>query len=222
MPDDIVSVRGLVDSEFGTPLRRFYGVLDSYYPEEQKFGTVVVLHFKDVEVADFEDGRPGSVEPYNFPIATISIKLSNKKKSGWGVFGDSLAELLPPDQDIKDCVGKRMGLFMEEGHVYGQDRQTGDDLVGNPWHAFELEGRAVSPSGAAMPTAKDRAKELLTEKGGKTRAEFNKAAYADPLIRKDTALQRSITDKSFINSLVQLGEVAEDENGVFQRQSDRP
>lgn len=209
MGENIVTVRGLVDSEFGTPLREFKGNLKEYYPEERQYGdkgstTVVILNFTDVEVIR-------SVEPYNFPIATISIKLSNKKRSGWGIFADSLAELLPPDADIKDCIGKMLTLKMEEGHVYGQDRTTGDDMVGNPWHVIEVEGG--SAVGAPLPNAKDRAKELLI---GKTKADFNKAAYADPIIRKDTALQRAITDKSFINSLIQLGEVEEDENGVFK------
>ena len=206
MPDDIVSVRGLVDSEFGTPLREFKGRLQEYYPEESQFGTQVVLNFTDVEAIR-------TVEPYVFPIASIRIKLSNKKRSGWGIFGDSLAELLQPDLDIKDCINKMMHLEMEEGHIYGQDRNTGEDLVGNPWKVVELEGAVAGAGGVALPTAADRAKELLI---GKTRAEFNKAAYADPIIRKDTALQRAITDKSFINSLVQLKEIVEDENGVFQ------
>lgn len=206
MPDDIISVRGLVDSEFGTPLREFKGRLKEYYPEDSQYGTQVILNFTDIEVVR-------SAEPYNFPIATLRIKLSNKKRSGWGIFGDSLAELLPPDQDIKDCVGKMMTLVMEEGHVYGQDRNTGEDLIGNPWKVIELEG-ALAAGGVALPTAANRALELLI---GKTRAEFNKAAYADPIIRKDTALQRAITDKSFINAQVQLGAVVEDENGVFQK-----
>lgn len=204
MAEDIVSVRGLVDSEFGTPLREFKGRLKEYYPEERKFGAVVVLNFVGVEVIR-------SVEPYNWPTASLAIKLSKSKRSGWGVFGDSLAELLPEDQDIKDTIDKEYHMEMEEGHVYGQDRTTGEDMVGNPWHVIGLEG--ATATGATVPTAKDRAKELLI---GKTRAEFNKAAYADPLIRKDTALQRAITDKSYINSLVQLGEIVEDENGTFQ------
>lgn len=205
MTEDLVSVRGLVDSEFGgTPLRKFTGVLDSYYPEDRTFGTQVILNFKDVEVLE-------SVEPYNFPTATISIKLSNKKNSGWGVFSESVAALLPEDQDIKDCIGKRIGMEMEVGHEYGTDRQTGEPMLGNPWKVFELEGVVA---GAKVTTATDRAKELLA---GKTRAEFNKAAYADPIIRKDTALQRAITDKSFINSLIQLGEFTEDENGVISK-----
>jgi len=205
MPDpEIISVRNLVDTEFGTPLREFKGRLKEYYPEEQRYGTFVILNFIDLEVLR-------SAEPYNFPIASLSIKLSNRKRSGWGIFGDTLAALLPEDQDIKDCVNRMMHLEMEEGHVYGQDRTTGEDMVGNPWHVLDIEGGAAP--GVALTSAKDRATELLI---GKTRAEFNKAAYADPIIRKDTALQRAITDKSFINSLLQLGTVMEDENGVFQ------
>jgi hypothetical protein len=206
-PVDVnVSVRGLVDSDMGTPLREFKGKLDSYYPETRQFGTVVVLNYKDVEVIK-------AIEPYNFPIATLAIKLSNRKKSGWGIFGDSLALLLPPDQDIKDCVGKVMRLrMMEEGFEYGQDRNTGEKMIGYPWQVKELEGTSTSVGGAIQST-KDIAKSLLI---GKTRAEFNKAAYSHPEIRKDVPLQRSITDKSFINALVQLGEVVEDENGVFQ------
>ena len=203
MLENPVSVRGLIDSDFGTPLRRFYGVLDSFYPEDRQYGTMVILNFKDVEVVE-------SAEPYNFPTATCAIKLSNKKRSAWGIFAESLAELLSDGQDIKDCIGKKLGLFMEEGHIYGEDRITGEDMVGNPWHVFEAEG--VTARAEAVGSAKDRAKELLI---GKTRAEFNKAAYADTLIRKDTALQRAITDKSFITSLIQLGEIEEDENGVF-------
>lgn len=201
---DLISVRGLRDSEFGTPLRDFSGVLDSYYPDDRKFGTFVVLSFKDVEVIK-------SDEPYNFPIAQVAIKLSGTKNSAWGIFAESLAVFLKEEEDFKDCVGRRMGLRMEIGHVYGKDRESQEDMVGNPWTVYELEGAAAS--GIVLPTAADRALELLI---GKTRAEFNKAAYADPIIRKDTALQRAITDKSFINSQLQLGKVVEDENGVFQ------
>ena len=52
---------------------------------------------------------------------------------------------------------------------------------------------------------------------GKTKAAFNKWAFADPRIRKDAALQRSISDKSFITSLIQLGKVVEDGDGIFQK-----
>lgn len=200
------TTRGLVDSEIGTPLREFSGILDAIYPEERKFGDVNVMNFRDVEVKE-------SVEPYNFPTATIAIKVSNLKGSGWGVFGESLNLLIPEDEDISDCVGKRLNLKMEVGHVYGKTKE-GIDMVGNPWTVTEVEGEAAPAAGGkGKSSATDKAKTLII---GKTRAEFNKDAFADSAIRKDAALTRAITDKSFINAMIELGEVVEDENGVFQ------
>lgn len=201
---ELISIRNLQAREAGTPLRDISGVLDSYYPDERQFGTVVVLNLKDLEVKK-------SVEPYHFPTAQISIKLSNKENSGWGVFSQSLAKLIPESQDIKDCVGKRMSMRMLEGHEYGTDRITGDKMIGNPWEVYEVGGVVA---GAKATTAVDEARKLLD---GKTRAEFNKEAYANPIIRKDAVFQRAITDKSFINSMLQLEEFEEDENGVFHQ-----
>lgn len=203
MNEDPISVRNLTDSTFGTPLREFKGTLESYHPEEQKYGTFVILNFKDIEVVR-------ATEPYNFPTAIISIKLSNKKRSGWGILSDSLASHLASDEDIKDAIGREWHMVMKEGHVYGQDRNSGEDMIGNPWQCVALDGA----SGAvALQSAAEVARQLII---GKTRAEFNKAAYADPVIRKDSELQRAITNKSFITGLVTAGEIVEDENGVFQ------
>jgi len=197
------SVRGLIDSEFQTPLRKFTGILDSFYREERQYSTVVVLNFKGLEVIR-------STEPYILPIAQISIKESKKKKSSWGIFGESLAAFLAEEEDLKDCVGRRMGMEMEEGHIFGKDRDTKEDLIGNPWRVYYVAGAKAGIAGVQPAVA--RARELLI---GKTRAEFNKAAYADPLIKNDVALQRAITDRSFITSLLQIGQVIEDANGVF-------
>ena len=203
MPNaEIITVRNLVESEFGTPLRKFYGVLDSYYPDEGKFGTRVVLNFKELKVIE-------TVEPYNFPTAVISIKLSNRKRSAWGIFGESLVKLLSENQDIKDCQGMRIGMVMTPNHDYGENRQTGEKIIGSAWEVFEVAGKVA---GAAETSALDEAKKLLD---GKTRAEFNRTAYANPIIRQDVNFQRAVTDKSFINSMVQLGEFTEDENGIF-------
>jgi len=204
---DLVSVRNLVDSEFGTPLRKFYGILDSYYPDKGTYGNRVVLNFKDVEVLEVAEGQV-----YEFPIAQIPIKHSNRKNSAWGVFGDSLIKCIPEDQDIKDCLNKRMGLEMELGHVYGTDRATGEELTGNPWTVFEVEGAVAA--GAATTSATEQAKSLLD---GKTLAEFNKIAYADPIIRKDVDLQRAITDKSFVKAMVATGEFTKDDSDVYHQ-----
>lgn len=201
---ELISVRNLVEGEARTPLRKFYGILDSYAPEEWFGTTRVNMNFKDVEVL-------ASVEPYQFPIATIPIKLSNRKSSGWGIFSESLAQCIPEDEDLKDCIGKRLGMEMEEGHEFGADRTTGEKMLGNVWRVFEVEGTVA---GASTTTSTDQAKNLLD---GRSLAEFNKLAFADPIVRKDTALVKSITNKSFVKGLVDSGEFVKDDTDVYHK-----
>jgi hypothetical protein len=221
MPDEgILSVRSLIESDIG-PLRRFTGVLDSMPQEKQTYneGTPeardsvkVSLNFKDLEVVE-------SIEPYNFPIYTVNLTLSNRKKSKYGVFGVSLATILdqqysdeqkdqsspeyvkPQDRmDLADCVGKRLGLVMADGED------------GRPVKHLLFDGRAkdeANPRGQDMPTAcwevymvegigssggegvnaTEKAIDLLD---GKTLSQFNQAALADDVIRADTELLQSI------------------------------
>ncbi len=219
MPDDSVSVRGLVDSDFDMPLRSFDAIFDGYdtAPAQGYSGTRVDLKFLELD-------NIVSVSPYNFHTAVINLGLSNKNKSKWGYFANSLSKLLPPDEDIKDQKGKRMKLVFCDGQdgrpepkpIWNRDADPGeypDKMVPTPvWIVAELEGTAAG--GGEAVDAAAYAEELLI---GKTRAQFNKAAFADAVIRKDTSLQRSITDKSFINALVQMGKVAENADGVFER-----
>ena len=216
---DLVSVRGLVDSDFDMPLRKFDGIFDGYetMPATGYSGTRVDLNFKDID-------NVVAVSPYNFPTAVINLGLSNKNKSKWGYLANSLAALLPPDEDIKDCKGRRLSLVFCDGQdgrpepkpIWSKDADPAefpDKMVPTPvWIVTEVEGGAVAGE-VSGETAAEWAEQNLI---GKTRAEFNKWAFADPKIRKAIALQRSISDKSFINSLLQLGRVVEDENGVFQ------
>lgn len=210
-----VSTRNLVDSDFGTPLRKFYGTLESFFPEPAVGyeGTRVNLNFSNVEVLQ-------SIEPYHFPTAVINIGLSNKKKSKWGYFGSSLNKLIPDTEDLKDQLKRRIGMVFCDGlegrpeqlPIYSRDAKA--EVPQPCWTVFEVEGK-VAGAGPVKTTA-ERAKELLN---GRTRAEFNKVAYADPIIRADPTFQRTITDKSFINAMLQLGEFVEDENGIFNRVS---
>ena len=219
--DNLVSVRGLVDSDFDIPVRECDAILDSYEtaPATGYEGTRVSLNFKELD-------NVVAISPYNLPTLVINVGLSNKHKSKWGYFGDSLAPLLPPDEDIKDCIGRTMHLVFADGQegrpapkpIWNRDADPSefpDKMVPTPvWLVTAVGG--VSAEGTAtkgVVSAADWAEENLV---GKTRAEFNKWAYADPKVRKDTPLQRSITDKSFINGLMTLKRIEEDENGVFK------
>ena len=202
----VTTTRNLVAGGGGTPLRDFWGTLKSIYPEPDNFGDKNVLNFADVEVIE-------STEPYNFPTATIKIKISNKKDSSWGVFAESVNEYLQPDEDVIDLVEKRLHMQMQVDYEFqGKDKVTGEPFKGNPWKILEIEGITVAGAEPTVSSAMAKAKALLI---GKTRAEFNKAALADTAIRKDTELVRAITDKSFVKSMLDTGEFVEDENGVF-------
>ena len=162
------SVRSLIDSDMG-PLRRFTGILDSAPREKQTWdeGTPnertsmkLSLNFKDIEVIE-------AVEPYQFPIYTLNLTESNRKKSKYGVFGLSLAEILDmqyteaqldpssPEYiapgkraDLKDCIGLRMGMVLAD-----DDEET---PTGRPPKHMLFDGRAKdeeNPRGQDMPTA---------------------------------------------------------------------
>jgi len=218
---DLVSVRGLVDSDFDMPLRRFTGTFDSYAtaPAQGYAGTRVDLNYKDID-------NVVSVSPYNFPTAVINLGLSNKNKSKWGYLANSLAKLLPASEDIKDCVGRVMTLVYCDGQdgrpapelIWSRDAdptEFPDKMVPTPvWKVVEVEGVTAGGDGATGGSAAEWAEENLI---GKTRAQFNKWAFADAKVRKDTALQRSISDKSFITALEQMEKVVEDADGTFQR-----
>jgi len=220
MSNDLVSVRGLTD--FDEPLRQFTGIFDGHerVPASGYEGWRVNLNFKDI---DNVTAAPGTV--YNLPTYVMNLSLSNKNKSKWGYFGNSLAVLLPPDEDIKDCKDRAMTLVYCDG-VDGRpspkpiwnrdaDRETfPDGMVPTPvWTVTAIDGVSAGEAADSGQSASDLAEEQMI---GKTRAEFNKWAYSNPQIRKDVALQRSITDKSFVNGLVTLGRVHEDADGVFQ------
>ena len=168
--EGMVTTRGLIDAELG-PLRRFKGVLDSMPDEKQTYGEGesareakrVSLNFKDIDVKE-------AVEPYHFPIVTLIMSQSNRKKSRWGVLSEGTskdrtigfnnvadqqytAEQLDPSNanfikpadrmDLKDCIGKVLGMVLTDG------------IEGRPESMDLYDGRATDaehPRGQDMPT----------------------------------------------------------------------
>lgn len=260
--DDQVSLRGLVDSDFDSPLRAFKGNFVGWETEPATGydGTRVKLNFSDLD-------EVVAIMPFNFPTFTINMswKPNSKFKSRFGYYADSLAAFLAPEEDIKDCKDRVMSLVLCDGlesrpapkPIWNRDADTlakravaldsaiaaekdvdtlanlqaeranmDEVFVGGMvptavWVVVGVDGATASAGGTggqvvtAAPSA-STADHAAANLIGKDRKTFNAWAFADPLVRKDTGLQRAITDKSFINDLIQLGKVKEDENGVFQ------
>lgn len=243
MPDEAsVTTRNLIDSDIG-PLRRVTGILDSIPTEKQTYGTGeaareatrISINLKDLDVKE-------AVEPYHFPIYTAIMTLSNRKKSRWGVFGESLNAILDTqytkDQldptspqylkpsarmDIKDCIGKRIGIVMADG-AEGRppapmlfDGRISEDRPSPTWMVYLVEG--VGVAGGEGQSAMDLAMSMLD---GKTLAEFNAAALANPVIRNDTALLQAISQpptapSSFANTMMTTGKFTKDEQDIFHQ-----
>lgn len=130
---------------------------------------------------------------------------SKDAKANWQ-YAVSLEAKLKISRDEEE-IAKLKATIAALGEVY-----EGGMVPTAVWVVTEVDG-SVGEVSSGEASAAEWAKQNLV---GKTRIQFNKWAFADGRVRKDKELQRSITDKSFINSLMQLGRIIEDEEGVFQ------
>lgn len=223
MPEEkTVTTRNLVDADLG-PLRRFTGVLDSAPTENQTFGegelarnsTRVSLNYKEIEVIE-------AVEPYHFPIATIVMSLSNRKKSRWGVFADGTPadrtlgfnnivdqqytpEQLDPSNtetyvkpkdrtDLNDCLGKRFGMVLADGEEGRPSMpELFDGREGKDKPTPAWTVYSIEGVGAAVSGGKSLNEVAEDLLDGKTLQEFNKEALANQSIRSNTDLLQSIS-----------------------------
>lgn len=247
---DELTTRGLIDTDLG-PLRRFTGILDSMPTEKRTYGEGeaaresirIRMNFRDIDVKE-------AVEPYHFPTYTIVTTQSNRKKSRWGVISEGTpkdrsigfnnvadqqytAEQLDPSNanyikpadrmDIGSCIGKRLGMVLTD-RIDGRpepmdlwDGRAEEDRPTPAWTVYEIEG--VGVAGGQGVSAMDLAMSLLD---GKTLAEFNVAALANPVIRNDTSLLQAISlpptaSGSFANTMLKAGKFTQDEQSVFHK-----
>ncbi|KKL95770.1 hypothetical protein LCGC14_1851250 [marine sediment metagenome] len=204
-----ISIRRLTDGEFGTPIRDVEGILENYFPEAGKYGTYVQFQLAKIDVKE-------TTEPYNFPTCQLSIKLSNRNKSKWGILSASINKLISDDEDISSLTGKRIRMKITKGHLLpAKNAETGEfaDLAQEAWEVIEVEGKTADMT-AGTSNASEKAAEILN---GKSKSEFNKAAYANSVVRADRDFQRSITDGSFLTAKLATGEFTKDENDIYHK-----
>lgn len=234
------SSRGLIDFDVG-PLRRFTGILDSMPKEPQTYegrtkpSMRVTVNIKEIEVLE-------ATEPYHFPVFFFQVTESNRKKSRWGVLSESFNAVadsqytevqLDPSSpefikaadrmDFKDIMGKnRLGFVLADGEdgrpeppmLY--DGRANEDKPTPAWMVYEIEG--VGVSGGQGANAMEIAKTLLD---GKTLADFNREALANPIIKNSELLTIISLPPSavgsFANVMVSTGEFTKDVGGVFHK-----
>jgi len=221
MSEEKLPMRGLTEGFEQTPLRKFYGTLDGTVKKhaENYDGVRVDLNFKDLEVIQ-------STSPYNFPITTINLGVSNKAKSRWGYFATSVAAVIDESEGLEEQYGKRFGMVYCDGQdgrpepkpIWSRQANRAEFPTGEVptavWVAFEIDGVTAD---ATKEEATPIEEKLITLLDGKTLNEFNRASLADPEVKKDTAIQRAIMDKSFVKKLIADGIATKDENDIYHK-----
>ena len=201
-----LKVRGLQKGFQQTPLVEFKGTLDHLQvkPKDEWDRVLVEFGFTDVEVIQ-------STEPYEFPIAVINIKYSEKENSIWGIFAGSLANFLGPEEGVEELAAShaRLHMLKTEGHEFGINRETGEPIIVSAWEVQDIEGREA---GGTVKTPADRAMELLE---GKTTQQWNQEVLADPVVKRDGTLITQILSRTFLPALEASGVIKSDESGIW-------
>jgi hypothetical protein len=213
MVEQAFQTRGDQVSEFGTPLRRFWGRLVTVHPP-QRSGNMkhpnVKLDFASLKVIDFppdSDGvvKKGSMRPYPYPVAEIEIMYWTAPSGqlgniGWGGLVKSAEENCQVN-DFADLVGKNL-LMTTETEEYTDSEDNKKTSVN--WRLEEVEGMgsAVEDEGAHLAQLAD----------GKDATQFTQAALQDPIGRKNT---NQIMDGEMLPSLVAAKKLTVDEAGIY-------
>ena len=191
------SIRGLSGGRL--PVISFDGKLDSYETVKDNYSNMICnLNFVDMENVD-------TIEPYPYPIIQIPIKLSQKKRSAWGFFAESLDKVIPETEDLKEQVGKR--LVMKSREYNYKRTEEDEDMIGVVWEVQEIIGSAKVKGNAI-----EQALKLLN---GKNAAEFGRVVFTDPIVKSDPKVLQTIINKTFITAMESGGMVTKDKEGVY-------
>ena len=199
-------IRGL-KAGFESPLQEFTGILDSVDQREETFGgkgkpkLKATFNFKNIKVIK-------STEPYNFPIANISLFFSETQKSGWGIFADSITKLIPETEGLGFLNGKLIHMALTGGHDFGTDKVTKEKIIRDCWEVIEIEGVA---------TKVDPTQRVLDILDGKTDVQFNQVALGDPILKTAPSIMDQLVGQTLLPALEQSGKITKDANGIWHK-----
>lgn len=199
---------------FGTPLRRFRGVLKEYVSEKRTDETskreymTIAFNFVDLVVID-------SVEPYPFPIASIGIGYSTATDTRWDVLASSIKKLFGLTPALDDLVGKAQEWAYLPCKLSKKLEGEGWTKVPDEgWQVVSLEGL---DAGSAQQVAQDITEHVLDMLDGKTEQDFYQAFYQDPDVRKHPDLITEATERRLLDTLQTAGRAHRDSAGVWHK-----
>lgn len=204
---------------FGTPLRRFQGVLQNYVSERKTDAnssrTYMVIAFNFVDLTVLE-----SVEPYPFPIATLSIGYSTSENTRWDALASSIKKLWGSTPALDELVGK----VQEWAYLPCKLRtklESGEwaDVPNEAWQVAGVTGigAGVGASGGGAPAASDPTDHLLDLLDGKLEADFHQVLFQDPELRGHPDLITSATERTLLPALEAAGRCYRGSDGIWHK-----
>lgn len=177
-PEEVMAqlrTRGFEDGFQDTPLKEFKGRLDAITgsmranrDDPSKKRLRVTYNMSELEVIE-------STEPYQLPVAQISVPHSVRKQSGMGILGASIDKIInadapadAPPEAVKGhdyLVGKMLHWKRTAGHMMWDGRQS-KEVPREAWEILEVEGEDV-PVDAPEPVAMTPAKVAPTKVAAK-------------------------------------------------------
>ena len=199
---------------FGTPLRRFKGILKDFVPEKKTDANssreymTIAFNFTDVVVIE-------SVEPYAFPIATFSVGYSTTTDTRWDALASSIKKLFGSTPTLDELVGKEQ----EWAYLPCKLTKLGEDgkWSKDPDEAWQLVSLAGLNSGSAEQAGQDITEHIIDMVDGKMAQDFYQDFYQDPEARKHPELITAATDRKLLTTLEEAGRIHRDPNGVWHK-----
>ena len=198
----ITNPRKLVEGGRQTPLVEFTGTLAAWEPkhDSQYDRVLITFSFTDVNVIE-------SVEPYDFPIAEITIPFSARQKSLWGIFLKSIAT--EGEDVVTPMVGQTLHMRYTEGHMLwnGQEKK---ETARSAWQLV-TDGQSQGTTGStSSPIA-----HLVRLLDGSTEAAFMQVALRDEVVRSKPSLAQAILHKTLIPAIEAASLITKDQDDVY-------
>ena len=223
-----LKTRGYEEGFQRTPLRDFWGILDSYTGEMRSGQNgsylVVIYTFSNVEVIK-------STEPYTAPTAQLEIPHSVKARTKMGYWGESIDKIINagvpldvPQEKVKNqdfLIGKLGHYKLMPGNMIWNSQEKAEKPI-DCWKLIELKvgNMPSNPTpagipGIGTPTQESSILTALKLLNGKTEQQWHQEVFTNTIVKADSALVNSIISRQFLKPFELAGTVTKDAKGIY-------
>lgn len=175
--------------------------------EQNRTFKLVNFNLIDVEVIE-------SVEPYPFPIATITIGYNSNEGTKWGVFAKSIASVFGHVPSIDELLGKKQEwAYLDCELRLPDDNNIWANREAKAWQLVSIDG-VEGASGEPVVDVTERVLELVD---GKSEQDFYQVLYTDEVVRGHPDIVTAATERKLLTTLMEAGKITRDTEGIYHK-----